>query len=85
LNVEGFKDEFLTSKDEIVNALGITEHMFWVYIEQGMPALYQNRRWSASGRAIRDWWYLSRNVSMRNLIKQIREDEANIERVAATK
>jgi len=73
--IESLKNEFLTSKSEIINALGITEHIFWIWIEQGMPALYENRRWSASGRAILDWWYRSRNVSMRNLIGKIKDDE----------
>jgi hypothetical protein len=68
-------DDMLTSKGEIMTAFGLTEHMFWTYIDQGMPALYLNHRWSASIHAIRDWWYLTRNISMRNQIKQIRQDE----------
>jgi hypothetical protein len=68
-------DDMLTSKGEIMKAFGLTEHTFWIYIDQGMPALYLNHRWSASAKAIKEWWYLSRNISMRNQIKQIQQDE----------
>lgn len=69
-------DDMLTSKNEILDAFNISEHMFWEYIEQGMPALYLKGRWSASVSAIREWWHDSRRIQMRNMIKQIQAEES---------
>lgn len=66
----------LTSKTEIMEAFNLTEYMFWEYIEQGMPALYLNNRWSASVQNIQDWWRTSRRVMMRDMIKQIQALES---------
>ncbi|HVN96059.1 MAG TPA: hypothetical protein VMT62_06490 [Syntrophorhabdaceae bacterium] len=68
-------EDMLTTKDEIKVAFNLSEYMFWEFIEQGMPAVYLKGRWSASIRAINDWWRNSRNVQMRGMIKEIRADE----------
>lgn len=69
-------EDMLTSKDEIMQAFNLTEKMFETYIEDGMPALYRRSRWSASVTAIKNWWFTSRNVSMKDLMHQIRADES---------
>jgi hypothetical protein len=69
--------DFLTSKQEIIDFIGGSEHTFWEYIRQGMPALYFNRHWSASAKAIENWWYTTRNVPMKfqGLDKIMQEDK----------
>jgi hypothetical protein len=69
-------EDMLTSKNEIMDAFNFSEHMFWEYIEQGMPALYLKGRWSASVQDIRDWWKDTRRVQMRNMMKQIQAEES---------
>lgn len=69
----------LTSKAEIMYAFNLTDYMFWEYIEQGMPALYLKGRWSASISVINEWWRRSRGVMMRDVMKQVRDDEKRYE------
>lgn len=77
-------EDMLTSKDEIKIAFGLSEYMFWEYIEQGMPALYTKGRWSASIQAIKDWWRDTRRIQMRNMIKQIQAEEKSSEQEGFT-
>lgn len=68
--------DMLTSKEEIMTAFGLSDWMFWEYINQGMPALYLNKRWSASITSIQIWWQNTRNVSMRNMLNEIRKEQS---------
>jgi hypothetical protein len=67
--------DFLTSKQEIITYLGCTEDKFWDYIKQGMPALYINSRWSASIKAIENWWFMSRNNSMKPILDKVMQED----------
>jgi hypothetical protein len=45
--------------------------MFKKYVLAGMPARYEDGRWSASTARIDAWWDLYTGVSMRSVIDQI--------------
>jgi hypothetical protein len=69
--------DMLTSKAEIKSFLhNCSDYLFNKYIKQGMPALYDDGRWSASAKRISAWWELRNNVSMKGLIDQIPVEES---------
>lgn len=65
-------DKMLTSKTEIKLYLRkCSDYMFKKYVLAGMPARYEDGRWSASTARIDAWWDLYTGVSMRSVIDQI--------------
>jgi hypothetical protein len=43
--------KILSSKDEIKIYLGnVTDYMFRKYVERGLPARYEDRRWTVPGK-----------------------------------
>lgn len=68
-------DDWLTSKTEIKIYCGnASDYMFKKYIKAGMPARPEDGRWSASKKAIDEWWYLYNRVNASKFIDQISDD-----------
>ena len=63
--------KLLTSKQEIMDSLKISDYLFRKYIEKGMPARYEDGRWIAHQDNIDGWWRKYTNVSMRKVINQM--------------
>ena len=62
----------LTCKKEIMQYCGnCSEYMFQKYIKAGMPARYEDCRWTSSTKLIDDWWDVYNRVSMSKLIDKI--------------
>ena len=63
---------YLTCKQEIRAYMGhISDYMFKKYVEAGLPARFEDGRWSASTANIDRWWDAYTMVSMRSVINTI--------------
>jgi hypothetical protein len=68
-------DKFLSSKQEIKTYLrNCSDYMFGKYIKAGMPARWEDGRWSAHADNIDEWWKLYTRVSMKNIIDKISDN-----------
>jgi hypothetical protein len=61
----------LFSKQEILDYLRISDYLFRKFVEKGMPARYENSRWTAHCDNLEDFFRKFSNVSMRKSIKNI--------------
>jgi hypothetical protein len=67
-------DKILSSKDEIKEFLGnITDYMFKKYIERGLPARYEDRRWSAHTDNLDDFMKAYTRISMKVMPEEEQE------------
>ena len=67
--------KILTSKQEIKQYIGgISDYLFKKYISSGMPARYEDNRWTAHADNIDDFFKQYTRVSMKNLLQAIPED-----------
>ena len=65
-------DDWLTSKNAIkVYCDNASDYMFKKYVKAGMPARPEDGRWSASKKAIDEWWYLYNKINAAKIIDQI--------------
>ena len=64
--------KILTSKEEIKAYLGgVSNHLFAKYIKSGMPARYEDNRWTAHTDNIDNFFMAYTKVSMCKVIDQI--------------
>lgn len=69
------RKKILGSKQEIMDYIGCSKHMFKKYIECGMPARYEDGRWIAHADNIDHFFKTYTFVSMRKELPNI-PDEA---------
>lgn len=68
--------KILGSKDEIKAYLGIaSDQLFQKYVERGLPARYEDRRWVAHTDNLDDFMKAYTRVSMKNVIRNIENTE----------
>ncbi len=68
-------EKILTCKEEIKAYIGgCSDYMFKKYISLGMPARYDDGRWTAHAENIDEFFKLYTRVSMKQQIDQIPEE-----------
>jgi len=59
--------KLLSSKDEIKEYLGnLSDYLFNKYVDRGLPARYEDRRWIAHADNLDDFMRVYTKVSMKN-------------------
>jgi hypothetical protein len=65
-------DKILSSKEEIKSYIGgISNHLFYKYIKCGLPARYEDNRWTAHTENIDNFFRAYTMISMGKVIDQI--------------
>lgn len=67
-------NKILTCKDEIMDYIGCSKHLFDKYVKSGLPARYEDGRWTAHADNIDEFFKLYTRVSMKQHIDQITEE-----------
>ena len=68
--------KILTSKDEIKAYLGnLSDYLFKKYIERGMPARYEDRRWIAHADNLDEFMKAYTRIQLKNMPE---EDDATL-------
>jgi len=66
--------KILTSKQEIKTFAGIgSDYLFKKFVERGLPARYEDKRWVAHADNIEEWFRNYTRVSMRKILENIPE------------
>jgi len=67
--------KILTSKQEIMDYIGCSHHSFRKYVENGLPARYEEGRWMAHSDNIDDFFRSYTRICMKNVIKTIPDED----------
>ena len=67
--------KILTSKQEIMDYIGCSKHSFRKYVENGLPALYEEGRWIAHSDNIDDFFRKYTFKNMKNVLKSIPDSD----------